>query len=196
MSMLVKHFSHILYEPKQSLQDADREPAKITDIMLHVAFLSLIPTICGYIATVHLGWDLGIGEAYTMPQDQAVIVALAAFFSFNLGVYGLGYAICWLAKTFDVEPNPLHCTELAVFTSLPLFALGFVALYPVLYINVAVGLLAIAAAVYLLYTGIPIFMHIPEEEGFVYSTWVVTIGLVMLVVFMGASVFLLSAISA
>ena len=194
--MLVKHFSHILYEPKQSLQDADREPAKITDIMLHVAFLSLIPTICGYIATVHLGWDLGIGEAYTMPQDQAVIVALAAFFSFNLGVYGLGYAICWLAKTFDVEPNPLHCTELAVFTSLPLFALGFVALYPVLYINVAVGLLAIAAAVYLLYTGIPIFMHIPEEEGFVYSTWVVTIGLVMLVVFMGASVFLLSAISA
>ena len=193
--MLVKHFSHILYEPKQSLQDADREPAKITDIMLHIAFLSLIPTICGYIATAHLGWDLGIGELYTMPQEQAVIVALAAFFSFNLGVYGLGYAICWLAKTFNVDPNPLHCTELAVFTSLPLFALGFVALYPVLYINVAVGLVAIAAAVYLLYTGIPIFMHIPEEEGFVYSTWVVTIGLVMLVVFMGASVFLLSAIS-
>ena len=193
--MLVKHFSHILYEPKQSLQDADRVPAKITDIMLHVAFLSLIPTICGYIATVHLGWDLGIGELYTMPQDQAVLVALAAFFSFNLGVYGLGYAICWLAKTFNLEPNPLHCTELAVFTSLPLFALGFVALYPVLYINVAVGFVAIAAAVYLLYTGIPIFMHIPEEEGFVYSTWVVTIGLVMLVVFMGASVFILSAIS-
>jgi hypothetical protein len=39
-------------------------------------------------------------------------------------------------------------------------------------------------------------MHIPEEEGFVYSTWVVTIGLVMLVVFLGASVFLLSALSA
>lgn len=193
--MLVKHFSHIFYEPKQSLQDADREPANITDIVLHVAFLSLIPTICGYIATVYLGWDLGIGETFTMPQEQAIIVSIAAFFSFNIGVYGLGYAICWLAKTFDVESNPLHCTELAVFTSLPLFALGFVALYPVLYINVTVGLVAIAAAVYLLYTGIPIFMHIPEEEGFIYSTWVVTIGLVMLVVFMGASVFLLSAIS-
>ena len=193
--MLVKHFSHIFYEPKQSLQDADREPAKITDIMLHIAFLSLIPTICGYIATVHLGWDLGIGETFTMPQEQGVIVSIAAFFSYNLGVYGLGYAICWLAKTFDVESNPLHCTELAVFASLPLFALGFVALYPVLYINVIAGFAAIAAAVYLLYTGIPIFMHIPEEEGFIYSTWVVTIGLVMLVVFMGASVFLLSAIS-
>lgn len=193
--MLVKHFSHIFYEPKHCLEDADREPAKITDIMLHIAFLSLIPTVCAYIASVHIGWDLGIGTPFFMAQDQAVILSLAAYLSFNIGVYGLGYSICWLAKTFDVHPNPLHCTELAVFTSLPLFALGFVALYPVLYINVAVGMLAIAAAVYLLYIGVPIFMHIPEEEGFVYSTWVVTIGLVMLVVFLGASVFLLSALS-
>ncbi len=193
--MLVKHFSHIFYEPKQSLKDADREPAKITDIMLHIAFLALIPTVCGYIATVHIGWDLGVGTPFIMEQEAAVYLALAFYLSLNVGVYALGYAICWLAKTFDVHPNPLHCTELAVFTSLPLFALGFMALYPVLYINVTVGLLAIAAAVYLLYIGVPIFMHIPEEEGFVYSTWVVSIGLVMLVVFLGASVFFLSAIT-
>ena len=194
--MLVKHFSHIFYEPKQSLQDADREPAKITDIMLHIAFLSLIPTVCGYIATVHIGWDIGVGQAFTLPQEQAVIISLAAFLAFNVGVYAMGYAIRWLATTFDVDPDPLHCIELAVFTSLPLFALGFMALYPVLYVDVVVGLFAIAASVYLLYIGVPIFMHIPEEEGFVYSTWVVTIGLVMLVVFMGVSVFIFSALSA
>ncbi len=146
--MLVKHFSHIFYEPKQSLKDADKVPAEITDIMLHIAFLALIPTICGYIATVHLGWDLGVGTPFTMAQEQAVIVALVGYLGLNVGVYALGYSICWLATTFDINPNPLHCTELAVFTSLPLFALGFVALYPVLYINVAVGMLAIAAAVF------------------------------------------------
>ncbi len=194
--MLTKHFSHIFYEPKQSLQDADREPAKITDIILHIAFLSLIPTVCGYIATVYIGWDLGVGTPFTMAADKAATIALFAFAAFNIGVYAIGYSICWLAKTFDVQPNPLHCTELAVFTSLPLFALGFVALYPVLYLNVIVGLFAIAAAVYLLYLGVPIFMHIPEDEGFVYSTWVVTTGLIMLIVFLGASVFLLSALSA
>jgi len=194
--MLTKHFSHIFYEPKQSLKNADREPAKITDIILHIAFLSLIPTVCGYIATVYIGWDLGIGEPFTMAQDKAAIIALAAYLALNVGVYAIGYSICWLAKTFNVEPNPLHCTELAVFTSLPLFALGFMALYPVLYINVIMGIFAIAAAVYLLYIGVPIFMHLPEDEGFVYSTWVITIGLVMLVVFLGASVFLISAMSA
>lgn len=194
--MLVKHFSHIFSDPRQGLKDADRTPAKITDIMLHIAFLALIPTICGYIATVHLGWDLGVDTRFTMPQEKGVIVALAFYLSLNIGVYGLGYAICWLAKTFEVKPNPLHCTELAVFTSLPLFALGFVALYPVLYINVAAGLIAIAAAVYLLYAGVSIFMHIPEEKSFVYATWVVTISLVMLVVFLAAAVFLLSALAA
>jgi len=66
----------------------------------------------------------------------------------------------------------------------------------VLYINVTVGMFAIAAAVYLLYTGVPIFMHIPKEKGFVYSTWVVTTGLVMLVVFLGAAIFFISATSA
>jgi len=193
--MLFKHFCHV-YKPKECLRDADRDPAKITDILLHVAVLSLIPTICAYIATVHIGWDLGIGTLFVMTPDKAIIAALAAFMCLNIGVYALGYAICWFAKTFDLKPNPLHCTELAVFSSLPLFLLGFVALYPVLYINVLVGLFAIAAAVYLLYTGIPIFMHIPEEEGFVYSTWVITIGLVMLVVFLGAAIFFISATSA
>ena len=194
--MLIKHFSHIFYEPTKSLKDADRQPANITDVILHIAVLSLIPTICSYIASVYIGWDLGIGSTYFMAQEQAVIVALLGFIFLNMGVYAFGYAICWFAKTFDLKPSPLHCTELAVFTSLPLFALGFVALYPVLYINVIVGLFAIAAAVYLLYTGIPIFMHIPEEAGFVYSTWVITIGLVMLVTFLGASIFFISATSA
>lgn len=193
--MLFKHFCHV-YKPKECLRDADREPAKITDILLHVAVLALIPTVCAYIATVHIGWDLGIGTLFVMTADKAIVAALAAFLCLNVGVYALGYAICWFAKTFDLKPNPLHCTELAVFSSLPLFLLGFVALYPVLYINVIVGIIAMGAAVYLLYTGIPIFMHIPEEEGFVYSTWVITIGLVMLVVFLGAAIFFISATSA
>jgi len=84
--MLIKHFSHIFYDPTKGLEDADRDPAKITDIILHIAFLSLIPTVCGYIASVHIGWDLGIDKPFFMAQDQAVVVALIAFISLNIGV--------------------------------------------------------------------------------------------------------------
>ena len=78
---------------------------------------------------------------------------------------------------------------------MPLFLVGFSALYPVLYINLLLGMAAIAASVYLLYVGIPIFMHIPKEEGFVYASWVVSLGLIMIIVFLGLSVFIFSWLS-
>lgn len=194
--MLAKHFSHMFLEPKQSLRDADKEPAAIGDIMLHVALLALIPAICTYYASVHIGWDFGVKDVFLVSQDKAIMISMATFIICNIGVYSLGYGICWLAKTFDVTPSAVHCMELAAFTSVPLFAAGFTALYPVLYIDVTIVMLAVAASVYLLYVGVPIFMHIPEEEGFMYSTWIVTIGLVMLVTMLGAAVFLMNFIGA
>jgi hypothetical protein len=190
--MLVKHFSHLVYEPKHSLEDADRQPAKPLDIIVHVALLALIPTLCGYYATVHLGWDLGAGAPFTLPAEQATIIAIASYIGFNIGVYAMGYGICWLAQTFDVKPNPMHCIELAAFTSVPLFVLGFAALYPVIAVNLMLGFVAVAASIYLLYVGVPIFMHIPKEEGFVYASWVVSLGMIMIIVFLGLSVFIFS----
>ncbi len=194
--MLAKHFSHMFYEPKQSLKDADKEPAKLDDLVIHIALLSLIPAVCTFFASAYIGWDFGVGEPFLVGNEKAVQIAVATFLICNAGVYGLGYGICWLAKTFEVKPDPMHCIELAAFTSVPLFAAGLTALYPVLYINVTIGMLAVGAAVYLLYTGLPIFMHIPEDEGFVYSSWVVTIALVMLVTMITGGVFLMNFIGA
>jgi hypothetical protein len=36
-------------------------------------------------------------------------------------------------------------------------------------------------SIYLLYSGVPIMMNIPEEKGFIYASSVVTCGLVILV---------------
>ncbi|MCW8955731.1 MAG: YIP1 family protein [Gammaproteobacteria bacterium] len=194
--MLARHFSHMFYEPKKSLRDADKIPAKLSDIIIHVALLSLIPTVCTYIASVYIGWDFGVKEVFLVSHEKALQIAIATFVILNIGVYGLGYGICWLSETFNVKPTLVHCMELAAFTSVPLFAVGLAALYPVLYIDVTIGMLAVAAAVYLLYVGVPIFMHIPEDEGFMYSTWIVTIGLIMLVTMIGTSIFLMNIIEA
>ena len=190
--MLARNFFHLLYQPRESLQQADRSPAKPLEIILYTAILALIPTICGYMATVNTGWDLGAGEPFTIAAHKAIYISIAAYVSFNVGVYAMGFGICWLAKTFNVTPNPIHCIELALFTSVPLFLAGFAALYPVLIVDLLIGMAAIVASVYLLYLGIPIFMHIPQEEGFIYSTWVVSLGLIMLIVFLGVSVFFFS----
>lgn len=192
--MLARHISHMIFHPKQSFEEADREPADFVDVAMHIAFLSLIPTVCSYIATVYLGWDLGAGEAVFLTADKAIPLFGGMFVALNLSVYILGLGICWLSKTFDVKPDSVHCIELAAFASVPLFATGFAALYPVLFFNVLVGTAALAAAVYLLYIGVPIFMHIPEDEGFMYSTWIVAIGMVTFVTILGGAVFFLQLI--
>ena len=68
---------------------------------------------------------------------------------------------------------------------------GVTALFPVLWFVAMAGLAALTYSVYLLYSGVPIMMNIPEEKGFIYSSSVVTCGLVMLVGLMGVSAIML-----
>lgn len=53
--------------------------------------------------------------------------------------------------------------------------------YPILWLNFIVGLPALAYSVYLLYSGVPIVMNMPEEKGFLFSSAVLAVGLVALV---------------
>ena len=79
---------------------------------------------------------------------------------------------------------------IAGLTATPLFLSGLVGFYPVLWIDMLVGVVAISWSVYLLYLGIPIVMAIPEERGFLFSSAVVAIGLVMFIVILVATVIL------
>jgi hypothetical protein len=69
---------------------------------------------------------------------------------------------------------------------------GFSAFYPELWFIMCIGLVGLSYSVYLLYSGVPIMLHIPEEKGFIYSSSVVTCGLVLLIILMASSVILWS----
>ena len=109
--MLATRFARLIVQPKDSFEAADREPAKPLDIIIHTALLALIPTVCGYIATVHIGWNLGAGPLFTVAAHKAIYIAIATFVSLNVGVYAMGFGVCWLATTFDVKPDPARCID-------------------------------------------------------------------------------------
>ena len=70
---------------------------------------------------------------------------------------------------------------------------GFSAFYPELWFIMTVVLIGISYSIYLLYTGVPIMLHIPEEKGFIFSSSVVTGGLVLMVILMAGTVILWSS---
>ncbi len=108
------------------------------------------------------------------------------------GVFVLAYLVYWMSKTFDAKPSYTQALELAAYTATPLFMVGVAVLIPVLWFIMVIGLIGLSYSVYLLYTGVPILMNIPEEKGFIYASSVVTAGLVLLVALMTSSIILWS----
>ncbi len=53
-----------------------------------------------------------------------------------------------------------------------------------------IGVVALSWSVYLMYLGIPIVMNIPEERGFLFSSAVLAIAMVILICLMVGSVIL------
>ena len=64
--------------------------------------------------------------------------------------------------------------------------------YPSPWLNMLVALPGLAYSVYLLYMGVPVMMEISMERGFLFSSAVVAVGLVMLVAVLAGSVILWS----
>jgi hypothetical protein len=146
--------------------------------------IALIPAISAYFSLTAIGWSVGVGERLFLSVDNALILSVGMYFALIAGVFILGYLAHWMAHTFGSAPTYTQTLELAAYTATPLFTAGLAAFYPEIWFVMLVGFGALAYSVYLLYAGVPILMHIPEERGFIYSSSVVTCGLILLVCIM------------
>lgn len=185
--MILNHIWGLYAHPKDEWQTIEKRHESLMYSLMHILVVALIPAICAYYAAAHIGWTIGVGEPIKISQSSAQLMAVAMYFALVVGVFALAYLIQWMAKTFDSTPNFIQSLELAAYTATPMLMAGVAALFPVLWFVALAGLAAVCYSVYLLYSGVPIMMNIPEEKGFIYSSSVVTCGLVLLVAIMALS---------
>lgn len=185
--MILNHIWGLYAHPKDEWQTIERRHESIMYSMMHILVVALIPAICSYYAAAHIGWTIGVGDPIKISQSSAQLMALSMYFALVIGVMLLAYLIQWMAKTFDSKPTFVQSLELAAYTATPMLMVGIAALFPVLWFVALVGLAGVCYSVYLLYSGVPIMMNIPEDKGFIYSSSVVTCGLVLLVGIMAFS---------
>jgi len=121
-------------------------------------------------------------------------MSIAFYGAMLIGVGIMSYATFWMEKTFGVEASFERCLTFISFTATPMFFVGLVGLFPVLWLNVLVVLCAISYSLYLLYVGVPIYMDIPEGKGFMFSSSILTVGLCTLVGCMGATIIIWSSV--
>jgi len=186
--MILNHIWGLYAHPKDEWQTIEKRHESLMYSLMHILIVALIPAICGYYAAAHIGWTIGVGDPIKISQTSARLMAISMYCALVVGVFALAYLIQWMAKTFDSKPSFIQSLELAAYTATPMLMVGIAALFPVLWFVALAGLVAVSYSVYLLYSGVPIMMNIPEEKGFIYSSSVVTCGLVLLVGIMAFSV--------
>ena len=185
--MILNHIWGLYAHPKDEWQTIEKRHETLSYSLMHILIVALIPAICSYYAAAHIGWTIGVGDPIRISQSSAQVMSVAMYFALVLGVFALAYLIHWMAKTFDAKPSFIQSLELAAYTATPMLMIGITTLFPVLWFVTLAGLAALTYSVYLLYSGVPIMMNIPEGKAFIYSSSVVTCGLVLLVSIMAFS---------
>ena len=176
------HITGLFFNPENAWRNIKAELDKGScNTVLLVVFLALIPPVCGYIGTTTIGWQIGAGEPMKLTSSSAGTIALFYFLAIVIGINAVALAIGWMAQTYEATVSYQHALALSTFTAMPLLLVGVFEIYPVLWLNFLVGLLALAVSIRLLYTGVPIMLNISKERGFLYSSSILAFGLIALV---------------
>jgi len=188
---MFNHMIGLMLQPSQQWrQIAELPPATLKTMMLFPCIMALLPAIAWHYGTTAVGWTVGDGDAIKLTPDSALQIVILFYLAMIGAVAVIGYFIHWMADTYGADSTFVKGIVITGFTATPLFLAGAVGFYPVLWLDMLIGTVATCWAVYLLYLGIPIVMKIPEERGFLFSSAVIAICLVMLICIMVGSVIL------
>jgi hypothetical protein len=152
--------------------------------------LGAIPVLSGFIGTTQFGWHVGTSETVRLATHSAAIIAVLYYLIIIVAVFSIGWMIHWMGQTYGADKPLSQCLALAAFIPVPLFLVGLMQLYPILWLNLVVGLPALAYTVFLLYVGVAVMMEIPPERAFLFASAVLAVGLVGLVGMLAVTVFL------
>ncbi|MCP5151096.1 MAG: YIP1 family protein [Ectothiorhodospiraceae bacterium] len=159
-------------------------------LVAHTAIFALIPAVAGYYGTTVVGWQVGGGAVTRLAPGSALQICVLYYLAMIVVVASVGGMIRWMSQTYGADQPLGHCIALATYTATPLFLVGLMQAYPVLWLNLVVGLPALGYTIFLFYTGVPIIMEIPPERAFLFSSAVLAFGLVAFVAMLAVTVLL------
>lgn len=176
------HALGLLIHPTREWNKISAEKNEIPGLLIgYVLILALIGPAAGYYGTTTSGWQIGSREAVKLTTQSAMTISILYYFAVVISVIGLGLMVRWMCKTYGGNTSLNRCLALSAYVSTPIFLVGIVEIFPILWINLVIGLFALAHSVFLLYSGVPIMMNISEDKGFLMSSSMLAIGMVALV---------------
>lgn len=192
--MILSHFWGLITHPEEEWTEIREHPPGIIRLYLtQIVWLAALPAVCTYYGTTQTGWSLpGSEHVVRLTEASAFTMALFAWLAILAGLGVMGTFIQWMSETFGSKPTLAQSIAFSCYTAFPLFLAGLCGLSPSIWLTIVAGTIGASWSAYLLYSGLPTFMQIPKEQGFIYASSVLCIGLVILVSLMITTVILWS----
>lgn len=189
---MIQHSFGLLVRPSVAWRTiADLPANSLATLVLYPCLMALLPAVAFYYGTTQVGWSVGSGgQVIKLTPESARQICILFYLTMIACVAIIGYSIHWMSDTYGASSTVTKGIVIAGLTATPLFIAGLVGVYPILWLDMLVGVAAVSWAVYLMYLGIPIVMDIPKERGFLFSSAVLAIALVILICLMVGSVIL------
>jgi hypothetical protein len=189
---MLQHTVGLLIKPESQWRSIAALPeSRIKLLLLYPFFMAIFPAVAWYYGTTVSGWTVGEhGETIRLTQDSALQICILFYLGMVACIAVIGYFIHWMSETYGANSSISLGIVIAGLTATPLFVAGMVGFVPILWADMLIGAAAVTWAVYLMYLGIPIVMDIPRERGFLFSSAVLAIAMVILICLMVASVIL------
>lgn len=187
--MYFGHIAGILRDPKTEWDLIREEQYSAKTVFFgQLSVLAAIPAISLFIGVTQVGWSVAGEDPVKLAFSSALGSALLFYVAIWLAVAFIGASIHWMEKTYGGEASLDACLVLTTVTATPLLLSGISMVIPMLWLNVLVGMAAMAYSVYLLYSGTPRIMQIPEDRAFMFSSSILTVALCTLVGMLAGSV--------
>lgn len=188
---MIQHTIGLLLQPREQWRKIADLPENSQNMLVLYPFIfAIFPAVAWYWGTSRVGWTVGsYNEVIRMTAESALQINILFYCVMVASVAIIGYFIHWMSDTYGAANSTIaKGIMIAGLTATPLFVTGLVGFYPLLWLDLLIGVVAVSWAVYLMYLGIPIVMDIPQERGFLFSSAILAIALVILVSIMVVSI--------
>jgi hypothetical protein len=155
--------------------------------LTHTLILAAIPAVSAFIGTTQVGWVIGNRAPVMLTQESAIWMTIMSYLAMLGGVAVMGAFIHWMARTYDANPSMARCVAFATYTATPLFIGGLAALYPHMWLGIVSARRPSATRCTCCMWAADVHEHRPDE-GFLFSSSVLAVGLVVLVAIMAFTV--------
>jgi hypothetical protein len=180
---MIQHGLALLVQPHTAWRRvAQLQGSSFNTLALFPVIMAILPAVAWYYGTSRVGWTVGASEdVIRLTEASATEISFLFYFVMIGSVAIIGYFIHWMSATYGANSTLTRGIVIAGLTCTPLFVAGLVGFHPLLWLDLLIGVVALSWSTYLLYLGIPIVMNIPEERGFLFSSAIIAIALVIFV---------------